>query len=325
MAGISIGVFGPSACVSSALLVAASLGDAADMWQPPRGAFLVCVDGSAAALGAVRWAARDAALQNAPLTLVHLSDAPLPEWLAAGGRQRQGDRTDDVIDAAVRVAEASADGYGPLQIDTKVLNSAPIPTLVDLSAHVEMVVVGYRGHGGVSARGGLGSVSSALVYHAHCPVAVVHDDQTDIGNVARAPVLVGIDGSPASEAATAIALAAAARRGVGLMALHAWTEPWVSSSRPSFQDSKWDAQLSEEEESLAERLAGWHERYPDVPITRTVEIGDPARCLIEASKRAQLLVVGSHGCSRLRGTLLGSVGAAAVNKAKVPVIVARQP
>ena len=87
---------------------------------------------------------------------------------------------------------------------------------------------------------------------------------------------------------------------------------------------QWDAQLSEEEESLAERLAGWHERYPDVGIRRIIEIGDPAHWLIEASERAQLLVVGSHGCSRFRGMLLGSVGAAVVNRARIPVIVARR-
>ena len=108
------------------------------------------------------------------------------------------------------------------------------------------------------------------------------------------------------------------------MALHAWTDPWASGSKSSYQDSKWDAQLSEQEETLAERLAGWHERYPDVGIHRVIEIGDPARWLIEASERAQLLVVGSHGCSRFRGMLLGSVGAAVVNRAKIPVIVARR-
>ena len=46
---------------------------------------------------------------------------------------------------------------------------------------------------------------------------------------------------------------------------------------------------------LAERLAGWQERYPDVGILRKIEIGDPASPLIEASELAQLLVVGSHG------------------------------
>jgi nucleotide-binding universal stress UspA family protein len=299
------------------------------MWQPPRGAILVCVDGSAAALGAVRWAAREAVLLNAPLTLVHISDAPLPQWFEVaappGLRQGQEQRAREFIKTATRIAEESTGEYGPAQIVSKIFNSATIPTLVALSAQVEMVVVGYRGHGGGLARGCLGSVSSALVYHAHCPVAVVHDDQTAIDTVERAPVLVGIDGSPASEAATAIAFGEASRRGVGLMAVHAWTDPWVSGSRASFQDSRWDARLSEQEEILAERLAGWHERYPDVAIHRTVEIGDPARWLIDASQQAQLLVVGSHGCSRFRGSLLGSVGAAAVTKAHIPVIVARQP
>jgi len=300
----------------------------ADMWHPPRGAILVCVDGSAAALGAVRWAARDAVLRGAPLALVHISDAALPEWfeIAAppGFRQWQGQRARDFIATAITVAEECTAASGPVQIDSQVFNSAIVPTLVGLSAEVEMLVVGHRGHGGVLAGGGLGSVSSALVYHAHCAVAVTHDDQTVNGHVARAPVLVGIDGSPASEAATAIAFSEASRRGVALMALHVWTEPWVSGYWGSFQDATWDARLSEEEESLAERLAGWPERYPEVPIRRIIEIGDPARCLIEASKQAQLLVVGSHGCSWFRGKLLGSVGAAAVSRAKVPVIVARQ-
>jgi len=297
------------------------------MWQPPPGAILVGVDGSAAALGAVRWAAHDAALRNVPLTLVHVVDAPLPEWFETapvGFRQPQEKRIRAFIESATKVAEDSAGECGPVQIDSQVFHSATVPTLVGLSTEVQMVVVGYRGHGGALTRSVPGSVSSALVYHAHCPVAVIHDDEAMIGDVARAPVLVGIDGSPASEAATAIAFEEASRRGVGLMALHAWNDPRVSQSRKAFQDSKWDAQLSEEEETLAERLAGWHERYPDVGIRHRIEIGDPARWLIEMSERAQLMVVGSHGCSRVRGTLLGSVGAAMVNKARIPVIVARQ-
>ena len=298
------------------------------MWQPPRGAILVGVDGSAAALGAVRWAARYAALRNAPLTLVHVVDAPLPEWFEvatlAGSRQWQEQRARDFIESAIEIAEESTAEFGQVQIDSKVFYSAIVPTFVDLSTQVEMVVVGYRGHGGVLARSFLGSVSSALVYHAHCPVAVIHDDEAMIGNASQEPVLVGIDGSPASEAATAIAFEEASRRGVGLVALHAWTDPRVSGSKGLLQDSKWDAQLSEEDETLAERLAGWHERYPDVGIRRIVEIGDPARWLLEASERAQLIVVGSHGCGWFSGRLLGSVGAAVVNKAKIPVIVARQ-
>jgi nucleotide-binding universal stress UspA family protein len=298
------------------------------MLQPPRRGMLVGVDDSAAALAAVRWAAHDAALRNVPLTLVHVVDAPVPEWFdaaaPAGFRQWQEKRVRDFIEPAIKVAEESTGECGPVELDSKVFHSVTVSTLVGLSKEVEMVVVGYRGYRGAMARSFLGSVSSALVYHAHCPVAVIHDEEPLVTNVARAPVLVGIDGSPASEAATAIAFEEASQRGVGLMALHAWTDPRVSGSKVSYQDSKWDAQLSEEEETLAERLAGWHERYPNVGIRRRVEIGDPARWLIEASERAQLVVVGSHGCSWFRGMLLGSVGAAVVNRARIPVIVARQ-
>ena len=299
-----------------------------EVLQPPRRAILVGVDGSAAALGAVRWAAHDAALRNVPLTLVHVVNAPVPGLsqvhAPAGFRQLQEKRAREFIESAIKIAEESTGEGGPVQIDSNVFYSATVPTLVGLSKEAEMVVVGYRGHGGVLVRNYLGSVSSGLVYHAHCPVAVIHDEKPLVANVARAPVLVGIDGSPASEAATAIAFEEASRRGVGLMALHVWTDLRASDFKELFPNINWDAQISEEEETLAERLAGWKERYPDVGIRRKIEIGDPASPLIEASKRAQLLVVGSHGRGGFAGMLLGSVGAAVVNRARIPVIVARQ-
>ncbi len=211
-----------------------------------------------------------------------------------------------------------------MQIDSKVFYSATVPTLVGLSKAVEMVVVGYRGHGGTVVRNFLGSVSSGLVYHAHCPVAVIHDDEPKVTNVARAPVLVGIDGSPAAEAATAIAFEEASRRGVGVIALHAWTDLRVSDFKEMFPNANWDTELAHEEETLAERLAGWQERYPDVSIRRKIEIGEPASPLIAAGEWAQLLVVGSHGRGGFASTLLGSVAAAVVNRARMPVIVARQ-
>ena len=299
-----------------------------EMLQPRRRAILVGVDGSAAALGAVRWAAHDAALRNLPLTLVHVVNTPVPGRLQvpvpAGFRPWQEKRAREFIKSAIEVAEESIGERGPVQIDSKVFYSATVPTLVGLSKEVEMVVVGYRGHGGVLVRTFLGSVSSGLVYHAHCPVAVIHDEEPQVADVARAPVLVGIDGSLASEAATAIAFEEASRRGVGLMALHAWTDLRVSDFKESFPNFNWDGHLSHEEATLAERLAGWQERYPDVEIRRKIEIGEPARWLIEASKLAQLLVVGSHGRGGFAGMLLGSVGAAVVNRARIPVIVARQ-
>ena len=71
----------------------------------------------------------------------------------------------------------------------------------------------------------LGSVSSGLVHHAHCPVAIIHADEGSADD--KAPVLVGVDGSPASEGAIELAFEEASRRGVDLVALHAWSDVGV--------------------------------------------------------------------------------------------------
>jgi nucleotide-binding universal stress UspA family protein len=165
-----------------------------------------------------------------------------------------------------------------------------------------------------------GSVSSSLIRHAHCPVAVIHDEDPLMPHPAEAPVLVGIDGSSASELATAIAFQEASWRGVGLVALHVWSDVQVND----FPAIDWPAMKPAAEEILAERLAGWQERYPDVMVRRVVECDHPTYHLVKQSESAQLVVVGSHGRGGFAGMLLGSVSAAVAHSARMPVIVARQ-
>ena len=164
----------------------------------------------------------------------------------------------------------------------------------------------------------LGSVSSGVVHHAHCPVAVVHADEAQAPDH-NSPVLLGIDGSPASEAATALAFDEASRRGVDLVALHAWSDVGVFPILGMY----WQQYEDEGHEVLGERLAGWQEQYPDVRVQRRIVCDQPARWLLDESQQAQLVVVGSHGRGGFAGMRLGSVSTAVAEAAKAPVIVVR--
>ncbi|WP_429419835.1 universal stress protein [Nocardia sp. GAS34] len=84
-----------------------------------------------------------------------------------------------------------------------------------------------------------------------------------------------------------------------------------------------DAEVAESA-ILAERLAGWQEEYPDVPVTRQTYLSAPAAKLQEYSKTAQLIVVGSHGRGGVRGLLLGSTSNYLVQHAYCPVMVVHQ-
>jgi nucleotide-binding universal stress UspA family protein len=290
---------------------------------------VVGVDGSSSSTAAVEWAARDAELRNVPLVLAHVvppivasegwSEMPAP----AGYAPFQDEQARQIIEQAHKVAVEAGSPSRASQVTSEVLHAPIVPTLVDMSKQADMVVVGCRGQGAVASTL-LGSVSSGLVHHAHCPVAVIHDEDPLTAGSSEAPVVVGIDGSPTSELATEIAFDEASRRGVGLVALHAWTDMGpLEFASMNWAPIEWRNIKDQEEEVLAERLCGWRDRYPDVAVHKIVVSDRPAPRLLEQAQTAQLVVVGSHGRGGFPGMLLGSVGRAVVNSARIPVIVAR--
>ncbi|HZC10532.1 MAG TPA: universal stress protein [Mycobacterium sp.] len=291
---------------------------------------LVGVDGSSSSKSAVRWAAHEARMREEPLTLVHvvvtpswgptpwlLSDAPLP--LPAEEDPALEEVGHKVLAEAIKIAEDSAEHGVQTEIKSELYFSVPVSTLVNLSKQAHMVVVGRRGQNALT-RILLGSVSNGLLHHAHCPVAVIHDGVSSASERSNLPVVVGVDGSAASELATEIAFDEASRRGVDLVALHAYRD----ADLPQVLNVQWSGENPIPPQALADRLTSWLERYPNVTIHPRIVCDNPARHLLDESESAQLVVVGSRGRGGFSGMLLGSVSTAVAHAANVPVIVARR-
>ena len=280
---------------------------------------VVGVDGTAGCRPAVAWAAEEAALRTLPITLLHAITPLVVSWpvgpVQASIAEWQEQQAYLAIEEARQTVQ-SATGGVPMDIRTETVSSSAVSTLVDASKTASILVVGSRGAGALS-RALLGSVSSGVTHHAHCPVAVIRAGEAPAEP--NAPVVLGIDGSPASEAATEWAFDEAARRGVDLIALHAWSDIAVFPAL----GMDWRDRETEGQEILAERLAGWQEQYPDVKVHRRIVCDQPARRLLEESANAQLVVVGSHGRGGFSGMLLGSVSSAVSQAATVPVLVVR--
>ncbi len=287
----------------------------------PAGSVVAGIDHSATARTAARWAADEADRRHTSLALVHafrITARGYPDYNTIPDNLDEALRTDgnDLLHA---VAEEVRAGHPDLHIQTSLVHDRAAQALRAASQHAQLTVVGSHDASRIAAVL-VGSVAYELASTNPMPLAVIHPDHADRAGGA---VVVGVDGSPVSDAAVGFAFDEAALRGAELLAVHAWNDVYLDGWR--LQPPLVDPHRLEIEERalLSQRLAGWRDKYPDVQVSHAVLPQRPTPVLLRYSATAQLLVVGSHGRGGFAGMLLGSTSHALIQHATCPVVVVR--
>jgi nucleotide-binding universal stress UspA family protein len=136
-------------------------------------------------------------------------------------------------------------------------------------------------------------------------------------------IVVGVDGSPASEEALRWALGQARLTGQPVDAVTSWSMPVTfGEAAGALMGIDWQGEATRTLESTVARAV----EPPDADrVSQRVVQGHPAQVLLDAAADAALLVVGSRGLGGVRGMLLGSVSQHVVARAACPVVVVRAP
>ena len=139
-------------------------------------------------------------------------------------------------------------------------------------------------------------------------------------------VVVGVDGSAESVAALAWAARYASATGARVHALRAWHYPGVVGEPPVEKvPESVRAQTEQQEQATLDEAVTKAIHGQPAGVEKSMGYGHPAEVLINASKEADLLVVGSRGHGGLAGALLGSVSQHCTQYARCPVVVIREP
>jgi nucleotide-binding universal stress UspA family protein len=283
---------------------------------------VVGVDGSPGALTALRWALCEGSLRSLPVTVVHAGgpDAVSPPvgWT---DDETSGYDTGAFLADLVQTAQTQgwADG---VDVRTAALEGRAAEALNQAARGADQLVVGSRGAGGFS-RLMLGSISDHALHYSRATVTVVPAGFRVTG---AGPVVVGVDGSPASRAALAHAAREARARHTRLrvvrvrIPLRVDPGPGISagSANPlgTIERASHDLLRREIHTVLGEE--GSRE------VDAEVHMGRPAAALLAAAEDAALLVVGSRGRGSFTGLLLGSVSSQCIHHAGCPTTVVRE-
>lgn len=200
---------------------------------------------------------------------------------------------------------------------TAVLSTDPIhDALLHAGEHADLIVIGSRRHRPV--RSALtGEVPLRIATRAACPTVVVPDDATLRD---RGPVVVGVPGDRSGDAALLFAAREARASGTELVAVHGWSATQLSLEggleTPSLAaDRTRHRRILDEAAAVVERAA------PGGRVRLVLDRGIPAWVIDDASRRARLVVLGTHRRGPIAGLLLGSTAREVMELTGVPVCI----
>jgi nucleotide-binding universal stress UspA family protein len=282
---------------------------------------LVGFDGSPASERALRWAIEEARLRRLPLTVCHAWHWPYPVPPSGPSTlETLRDMAQQVLDRGVLIAREMS----PRTRTRGRLVAGPVHAmLVEESRDASLAVVGASGEGGFAGLSGLSGISMGssavrLPAYAHCSVVVVR------GIVDRGlPVVVGVDGSAASDAALAFGFEEAALRSQPLQAVFGCWEPEAIASAEMGMIADPEQLKAMSSARLKRVFAPWREKYPYVDACAVLSLRTPRHALMEAAARAALLVLGGRGLGGVTGLRLGAVSTALLHHAPCSVAIVR--
>lgn len=268
---------------------------------------LVGVDGSDAAIQAVRWAAVEAHARKVPLKLVHVIDTENDFPFVAEDLEEEEAAGRDALKAAREAA--TVEDY-TIDIEVELLRGRANRAFVDLSENASLLVVASVGVG-FFERMVLGSTALSIAHHAKCTVAVVRGADGNPVPPTSGPVVAGVDHSDSADIVVGTAMQEAAIRHADMTAVHA-------------RRRRGSKEADEEARSRIDRLiATWGAKFPSVDVETVVAEAGPTKHLVALSAGARSVVVGSRGRGGFESALLGSTSQSLLYHAQCPVIIAR--
>lgn len=291
----------------------------------PKRTILAATDFSKPAKLVVPYAFKLALALNLRLTILHVVKAPpgFEQWSPAARRSLHSLKTKALLELGKIVRLANENG---VMADYRLLVGIPEDSILEVARSPDVVLVAMGTHGKSGwGRLRLGSVAESTLRQAPCPVLTVHASVTSRTSInprrlSLSRLLVAADFSASSKAALRAA-AALAKRLIGRVVLvHAAETSGSLQSGPLRVDEPSQKRYAQQFQKMISAS-----RADEAVTDKVVSTGNPVEFILNQAKRrkADLIVVGTHGRRGMRRLMLGSVAEAVVRRASCPVFVVK--